>query len=44
MNLKDFMSFLHDIGLIDLDNLLKNNEIDCINRLKLQKTVYLAIL
>lgn len=42
MNLQDFMSFLHDNKLIDLDNLLRNNEIGCINRLKLQKYVYLA--
>lgn len=42
MKLKDFMSFLHDSKLIDLDNLLRNNETGCINRLKLQKYVYLA--
>lgn len=42
MNLQDFMSFLHDNKLIDLDNLLRKNEIGCINRLKLQKYVYLA--
>jgi uncharacterized protein YwgA len=30
------------IKLIDLDNLLRNNEIGCINRLKIQKYVYLA--
>lgn len=42
VNLQDFMSFLHDNKLIDLDNLLRNNGIGCINRLKLQKYVYLA--
>jgi uncharacterized protein YwgA len=42
MKLQDFMCFLHENKLIDLDNLLRNNEIGCINRLKLQKYVYLA--
>lgn len=42
MKLKDFMCFLHENKLIDLDALLRNNEIGCINRLKLQKYVYLA--
>ena len=28
---------LHENKLIDLDSLLRNNEIGCINRLKLQK-------
>ena len=36
------MCFLHENKLIDLDNLLRNNKIGCINRLKLQKYVYLA--
>ena len=42
MKLKDFMCFLHDNKLIDLHSLLKKDEIGCINRLKLQKFVYLA--
>jgi uncharacterized protein YwgA len=42
MKLQDFMCFLHENKLIDLDNLLRNNETGCINRLKLQKYVYLA--
>jgi len=42
MKLQDFMCFLHENKLIDLDNLLRNNEIGCVNRLKLQKYVYLA--
>lgn len=40
--LKDFMCFLHDNKLIDLHSLLKKDEMGCINRLKLQKYVYLA--
>lgn len=42
MKLKDFMCFLHDNKLIDLHSLLKKDEMGCINRLKLQKYVYLA--
>lgn len=42
MQLHDFMLFLHENKLIDLDNLLRNNEMGCINRLKLQKYVYIA--
>ena len=42
MKLQDFMCLLHENKLIDLDSLLRNNEIGCINRLKLQKFVYLA--
>lgn len=42
MKLKDFMCFLHDNKLIDLYSILKKDEIGCINRLKLQKYVYLA--
>jgi len=42
MNLQDFMSFLHEANLIDLDNLLRNDDIGNINRLKIQKYVYLA--
>jgi uncharacterized protein YwgA len=42
IKLQDFMCFLHEKKLIDLDSLLRNNEIGCINRLKLQKYVYLA--
>lgn len=42
MKLKDFMCFLHDDKLIDLHSLLKKDEMGCINRLKLQKYVYLA--
>lgn len=40
--LYDFMCYLHENKLIDLDTLLQNNEIGCINRLKLQKYVYLV--
>ena len=36
------MSFLHENKLIDLDGLLRNNEMGCISRLKIQKYVYLA--
>jgi uncharacterized protein YwgA len=42
MKLQDFTSFLHGNKLIDLANLLKVDEIGCVNRLKLQKYVYLA--
>jgi uncharacterized protein YwgA len=42
LKLKDFMCFLHENKLIDLDNILRNNEVGCINRLKLQKYVYLT--
>jgi len=42
MKLTDFMSFLHEANLINLDNLLRNDEIGNINRLKIQKYVYLA--
>lgn len=42
MKLHDFMCFLSDNKMIDLDNLLKDNENGFINRLKLQKYVYLA--
>ena len=42
MKLQEFVSFLHENKLIDLDNFLKKDEIGCINRLKLQKYVYLA--
>ena len=42
MKLKDFMCFLQENKLVDLQSLLKKDEIGCINRLKLQKYVYLA--
>lgn len=42
MKLKDFMCFLQENKLVDLQSLLKKDEIACINRLKLQKYVYLA--
>ena len=42
MKLKDFMSFLHYYKLVDLHNLLNKDEIGCINRLKVQKYLYLA--
>ena len=42
MKLQDFMSFLHENKMIDLNHLLSEDEIGCINRLKLQKYVYLA--
>ena len=42
MKLKDFMCFLHENKLVDLHSLLKNDELGCINRYKLQKYVYLA--
>jgi uncharacterized protein YwgA len=42
MKLQDFMCFLQENKLIDLDNILRNDEIGCINRLKVQKYVYLA--
>jgi uncharacterized protein YwgA len=42
MKLKDFMCYLHDNKLIDLHSILKKDEMGCINRLKLQKYVYLA--
>ncbi|MDQ2684394.1 MAG: hypothetical protein M3Y25_00955 [Thermoproteota archaeon] len=42
MKLKDFMCFLHENKLVDLHSLLKKDELGCINRLKLQKYVYLA--
>ena len=42
MKLQEFVSFLHENKLIELDNFLKKDEIGCINRLKLQKYVYLA--
>lgn len=42
MKLKDFMCFLQENKLVDLQSLLKKDESGCINRLKLQKYVYLA--
>jgi uncharacterized protein YwgA len=42
MKLQDFMSFLHENKMIDLSNLLSEDDIGCINRLKLQKYVYLG--
>ena len=42
MKLQDFMCFLQEHKLIDLQDLLRKDEIGCINRLKLQKYVYLA--
>ena len=42
MKLQDFMSFLHENKMIDLSKLLSEDDIGCINRLKLQKYVYLA--
>jgi uncharacterized protein YwgA len=42
MKLKDFMCFLHENKLVDLHSLLKKDELGCLNRLKLQKYVYLA--
>jgi uncharacterized protein YwgA len=42
MELPDFMCFLHENKQIDLYNLLGSDEIGCINRLKVQKYVYLA--
>lgn len=42
MKLQDLMSFLHDDKLIDLNFLLSSDEIGSINRLKVQKYVYLA--
>ena len=42
MKLQDFICFLHDNTMIDLNDLLKDNESGFINRLKLQKYVYLA--
>jgi uncharacterized protein YwgA len=42
MKLKDFMCFLHENKLVDLHSVLRKDEIGSINRLKLQKYVYLA--
>lgn len=42
MKLQDFMCFLHENKLVDLDSLLRKDETGSINRLKLQKYVYLA--
>jgi uncharacterized protein YwgA len=42
MKLKDFMCFLQENKLVDLQSLLNKDEVGCINRLKLQKYVYLA--
>ncbi|HET6590704.1 MAG TPA: hypothetical protein VFG45_11135 [Candidatus Nitrosocosmicus sp.] len=42
MKLQDFMCFLQENKLVDINSLLKKDEIGCINRLKLQKYVYLA--
>lgn len=42
MKLQDFMCFLQEYKLIDIQDLLRKDEIGCINRLKLQKYVYLA--
>ena len=42
MKLQDFMSFLHENKMIDSSKLLSEDDIGCINRLKLQKYVYLA--
>ena len=42
MKLQDFVCFLYENKMIDLMNLLTDNEAGCLNRLKLQKYVYLA--
>jgi len=42
MKLQDFMCFLHENKLVDMGSLLRKDEIGSINRLKLQKYVYLA--
>jgi uncharacterized protein YwgA len=42
MKLKDFMCFLHENKLVDIHSVLRKDEIGSINRLKLQKYVYLA--
>jgi uncharacterized protein YwgA len=42
MKLEDFMCFLHESKLVDLHSVLRKDEIGSINRLKLQKYVYLA--
>jgi uncharacterized protein YwgA len=42
MKVHDFVCFLYDNNMIDLMNLLTDNETGSINRLKLQKYVYLA--
>ncbi len=44
MNIKlhGFMYFLHENKMIDVNILLSEDESGCINRLKLQKYVYLA--
>jgi uncharacterized protein YwgA len=42
MKLQDFMCFLHENKLVNLHNVLRKDEIGSINRLKLQKYVYLA--
>jgi uncharacterized protein YwgA len=42
MKLQDFICFLYDNKMIDLYNLLKDDDYGFINRLKLQKYVFLA--
>jgi uncharacterized protein YwgA len=42
MKLQDFMCFLHENKLVDLHSVRRKDEIGSINRLKLQKYVYLA--
>jgi len=42
MKLKDFMCFLQENKLVDINSLLRKDEIGSINRLKFQKYVYLA--
>jgi uncharacterized protein YwgA len=42
MKLQDFMCFLHENKLVNLDSLLRKDETGSINRLKLQKYVFLA--
>lgn len=42
MKLKDFMCFLHENKLVDLHSVPRKDETGSINRLKLQKYIYLA--
>ena len=42
MKLQDFICFLYDNKMININNLLKDDENGFINRLKLQKYVFLA--
>jgi uncharacterized protein YwgA len=42
MKLQDFMCFLHENKLVDLHSVPRKDETGSINRLKLQKYVYLA--